>query len=65
MQGVGVPERITVIGGWLICPACKKRKVLRLSEKNRAAKLPVYCKTCKTETIVNIDGCLCGIAYVT
>ena len=43
--------------GWLLCPVCKRR-VLRLRPDTTAHNLPVYCKRCRRETIVNIDQSL-------
>lgn len=44
---------------WLLCPVCGK-KLLRLIPTTAAHDLPVYCKRCSTETIVNIDLCACA-----
>ena len=41
---------------WLICPACRQFKVLRLLPDTEAKSLPVYCKRCHTESIVNIPN---------
>ncbi len=43
--------------GWLLCTVCKRR-VLRLRPDTTAHNLPVYCKRCRRETIVNIDQSL-------
>ena len=40
--------------GWGLCPACGKHLV-RLTADTRAYQLPVYCKRCKAEFIVNIE----------
>lgn len=37
-----------------MCPACGKHKLLRLEPDTAAENLPVYCKRCGTESIVNI-----------
>lgn len=38
-----------------MCPACGKHKVLRLEAETVAENLPVFCKRCGRESIVNID----------
>ena len=55
MQSPNKTDTIRVRDGWLICPACGKHKVLRLDPETTAHKLPVFCKRCGTESIVNID----------
>lgn len=49
---------LTVKDGWLLCPVCGKHKVLRLTPETTAKDLPVYCKRCGQESIVNIDQSL-------
>ena len=39
---------------WFSCPVCGQQHVLRLRQDMAAKNLPVYCRKCKTETIVNI-----------
>ncbi len=39
---------------WLACPVCGK-KLLRLEPDTEARNLPVYCKSCHREIIVNIS----------
>lgn len=46
--------KIRTNNGWLMCPACGKHKVLRLTPKTEAKNLPVFCKRCGKESIVNI-----------
>ena len=48
-----------------MCPRCGRGKVLRLNPKTRATSLTVYCKICGSESIVNIDECLCLSACAT
>ena len=40
---------------WLKCPACGKGKVLKLLPETAVRSLPVYCKRCGKESIVNIS----------
>ncbi|MBE6984320.1 MAG: hypothetical protein E7434_01665 [Ruminococcaceae bacterium] len=41
--------------GYLLCPICQRQKVLRLLPDTSGQKIAVWCKTCKQESIVNID----------
>lgn len=50
----GKPDRITVKDGWALCPVCGKGKLLKLLPGTSARNLPVKCKRCGQETIVNI-----------
>lgn len=65
MQNEAKPAKLTVKNRWLLCPACGRGKVLKLNPETRAEKLTVYCKICGTESIVNIDECLCQSACAT
>lgn len=38
---------------WLLCPVCKEQKTIRLLPSTQVKALPVYCKRCKKESIVN------------
>ena len=43
-------------GGWITCPACgRNHRLLRISDTTEARNLPVYCRTCRRETILNIE----------
>lgn len=39
---------------WFDCPVCGRTKLLRLRPDMQARNLPVYCRACKSEIIVNI-----------
>lgn len=41
--------------GFLLCPICGRQKVLRITPETRGENIPVYCRNCKRESIVNID----------
>ena len=58
LQNQGKCDKLTVKDGWLLCPVCGKHKVLRLTPGTTAKDLPVYCKRCGQESIVNIDQSL-------
>ena len=47
--------KIVVRDGWVTCPVCLRNKHLfRVNPDTEANALPVYCRDCKTEIIVNI-----------
>lgn len=38
-----------------MCPIClRNRRLLRISDETEAVGLPVYCKDCKHEIVLNI-----------
>jgi len=39
---------------WIMCPICGRGKVLCILPTTRVSNLPVYCKLCRNESIVNI-----------
>ena len=43
--------------GWVLCPVCKRR-VMKIRPDTTARNLPVYCKRCRRESIVNIEQSL-------
>lgn len=46
--------KLIVRNGWIICPVCGNKRMFRLDEETEARKLPVYCRDCKTEFILDI-----------
>lgn len=38
----------------LICPVCNRQTLLFLRPATEAKELPLWCKTCKKEVVVNI-----------
>lgn len=47
---------VPVKDGWLTCPVCRRNhRLLQIRQDTEARMLPVYCRTCKHETILNID----------
>lgn len=41
--------------GWIICPVCRRnRRLLRIDDSTEATGLPIYCRDCKTEIILDI-----------
>ena len=47
--------KLTVKDGWLMCPSCRRRKVLQVRPETSAKNLIVYCRHCRTETMVDIE----------
>lgn len=41
---------------WVLCPQCRRGKVLRLRPETRATELEVYCKRCNRRSILDIDA---------
>lgn len=54
MQTGAKPAKLVVKDGWLICPGCRKMKLLRLPPDGRV-KAFAYCRHCKRERFLNID----------
>lgn len=52
--------KLVVKDGWLICPACRRRKILRVRQDTTALNLTVYCRACHAETIVDIETGQCS-----
>ena len=38
----------------MLCPVCRRGKVLKLTEETRAQGLVLYCRSCKHESVVEI-----------
>jgi len=56
LQIAAVNGKIRVTNGWITCPVCKRNKrLLRIEPETEAKGLPVYCKDCKTEIILDIS----------
>lgn len=41
---------------WFICPQCRKQKLARLLPTTEAKDLPLFCKRCNREVVVNIPN---------
>ncbi|MEY8388290.1 cysteine-rich KTR domain-containing protein [Oscillospiraceae bacterium 38-13] len=46
--------KLRIKDSWVLCPVCRRKKVLRLLPGTRARNLAVYCRSCKTESVVDI-----------
>ena len=58
MQSEKKPVKLDVVNGWLRCPFCRKR-LLRVEPDTAAKNLIVYCRDCRTETMVDIEKGQC------
>lgn len=48
--------KLIVTNGWVTCPVCKRNhRLIRVGPETEANALPVYCRTCRTEIILNIE----------
>ena len=46
---------LKVTNGWIACPLCRRNKrLLRIDPETEAKGLPVYCRDCKREIILDI-----------
>lgn len=55
MQTKQERDKLIVKDGWVMCPIClRNRRLLRISDETEAVGLPVYCKDCKHEIVLNI-----------
>ena len=50
------PGKLSVKDGWLTCPVCRQNhRLLRITGDTEARGLPVYCRKCHAEIILDID----------
>lgn len=54
LQNSPVCVTIRAKDGWLICPTCRAR-LLHTRPETVCRNLPVYCRKCSAELIVNIS----------
>lgn len=48
-------QKVQVRDGWVVCPVCRRnRRLLRIDDSTEAHGLPVYCKDCKNEIVLDI-----------
>lgn len=56
MQSAEKSGRIIVNDGWITCPECgRNHRLLRITGSTEACCLPVYCRTCRREIILDIE----------
>lgn len=59
MQSNAQHGKLVIKDGWLMCPSCRRRKVLQLRPDTTAKNLIVFCRDCRTETVVDIEKGQC------
>lgn len=42
--------------GWYPCPKCGNTKMIKIRPDTMLKNFPAYCKKCKTESVINVDG---------
>lgn len=56
LQECGKRGKLAVKDGWVTCPVCKRNHhLIRVTPETEATGLPVYCRTCRSEVILNIE----------
>ena len=49
------PAKLITKDGWVTCPVCRRNhRLLRIDNNTEATGLPVFCRDCKTEIILDI-----------
>lgn len=46
--------KLTVQEGFLICPTCRFKKMQRIRPETEGVRVPVFCRKCKQEMLVDI-----------
>lgn len=54
LQSSPVCDIISAKKTWLICPGCRRQKLARLLPGTQVRNLPLYCRSCRREVVVNI-----------
>lgn len=48
--------KLIVKDGWVTCPVCKRNhRLIRVEPETEARNLPIFCRSCKSTVILNID----------
>lgn len=56
MQKTPRSDTLAIKDGWITCPVCgRNHRLLRITPETTAHELPVYCRTCRSEIILDID----------
>lgn len=58
MQNTEHCGKIRTRDGYLLCPICQRQKVLRILPETSGSQIPVWCKNCRKESIVDIPKSL-------
>lgn len=60
LQGQGSCGRLTVKDGWVTCPVCGRNiHLLKIRPHTQAKNLQVFCRTCRSEIVMNIEKGQC------
>lgn len=43
--------------GWVLCPDCRRGRLLPLHPDTAGRMIPAYCKRCRRQHFLNIDAC--------
>lgn len=55
MQNAKNRDILPVVNGWIACPECRRNhRLLKITDDTEASNLRVYCRTCRTEIILDI-----------
>ena len=53
-------KMLTVKGGYLVCPTCRRNKrLMKINPDATAERITVYCRDCKTEHKIDIENGQC------
>lgn len=56
LQSDAAYDILPVVSGWIACPACRRNhRLLKITDETEAHSLRVYCRTCRTEIILDIE----------
>lgn len=56
MQSSTQCSKLVIKNGWITCPNCRRNhRLLRITDETQAKELPVYCRTCHMEVILDIE----------
>lgn len=56
MRGEAKCDMLVAKNGWITCPECgRNHRLLRIEDSTEARGLPVYCRTCRREIILDIE----------
>ena len=56
MQNAEKRDTLPVDQGWISCPICRRnRRLLRVEPDTEARNLRVWCRSCKSEVVLDIE----------
>ena len=55
-------DKISVVDGRIVCPICHTKTGQEIRKSTTAKNLPVYCRQCKNQTLVNIENGQCSLS---